>query len=85
MAMLAAWAVPDLQHRRHGNETDSDMLGVAVIAAALLLLPVAVPEADPVANAAGALAGFVLGLWIRYGSSTSPHAPEHPPRVLDRA
>jgi membrane associated rhomboid family serine protease len=62
LAMLAAWAVPDLQQRRHGNETDSDMLGVAVIAGALLLLPVAVPEADPIANAAGAVVGLVLGL-----------------------
>jgi membrane associated rhomboid family serine protease len=62
MAILAAWAVPDLQQRRHGEETDSDMLGVAVIAATLLLLPLAVPEADPVANAVGALTGLVLGL-----------------------
>ena len=62
MAMLAAWAVPDLQQRRQGNETDSDMLGVAVIAGGLLLLPVAVPQADPIANATGALVGLVLGL-----------------------
>ena len=62
LAMLSAWAVPDLQQRRQGHETDSDMLGVAVIAATLLLLPLAVPEADPIANAAGALVGLVLGL-----------------------
>ena len=38
-----------------------------------------------VGGSCGALAGFVLGLWIRYGSTTSPHAPEPPPRVLDQA
>jgi hypothetical protein len=37
------------------------MLGVAVIAAVLLLLPVAVSEADPLAGLAGVVVGFILG------------------------
>ena len=45
LALLCAWAVPSLAARRRGEDTDSDMLGVAVIAAVLLLLPVAVREA----------------------------------------
>jgi membrane associated rhomboid family serine protease len=61
LAMLGAWVVPDLQERRHG-ETDSDLIGVAVIAAVLLLLPLAVPSANPIAGVAGGLIGLVLGL-----------------------
>jgi membrane associated rhomboid family serine protease len=61
LALLCAWAVPDLSARRRGEETDSDMLGVAVIAGVLLLLPVAVPEADPLAGLAGVVVGFALG------------------------
>jgi membrane associated rhomboid family serine protease len=61
LALLCAWAVPDLQQRRGGEDTDSDLLGVAVIAAALFLLPLAVEEADPLAGLTGALAGLALG------------------------
>lgn len=62
LALLCAWAIPDLQARRAGEETDSDMLGVAAFAAVLLLLPVAVPEADPLAGLGGAVVGLVLGV-----------------------
>jgi membrane associated rhomboid family serine protease len=61
LAMLGAWVVPDLQERRHG-ETDSDLIGVVVIAAVLLLLPVAVREANPIVAAAGGVIGLVLGM-----------------------
>jgi membrane associated rhomboid family serine protease len=62
LALLCAWAVPDLQDQRRRIETDADMLGVAAIAAVLLLLPVAVKIADPIAGAAGAIVGFAVGL-----------------------
>jgi membrane associated rhomboid family serine protease len=62
LALLCAWSVPDLRARRRGEDTDSDLLGVAVIAGVLLLLPVAVPEADPLAGLAGVIVGFVCGL-----------------------
>jgi membrane associated rhomboid family serine protease len=62
LALLCAWVVPDLQDQRRRIETDADMLGVAVIAAVLLLLPVAVKIADPIAGAAGAIVGFAVGL-----------------------
>ena len=61
LGLLCAWAVPDLAARRRGEETDSDMLGVAVIAGVLLLLPVAVPEADPLAGLGGVVVGFAIG------------------------
>jgi membrane associated rhomboid family serine protease len=61
LALLCAWAVPDLAARRRGEDTESDLLGVAVIAAVLLLLPIAVREADPLAGLAGVVVGFVVG------------------------
>jgi membrane associated rhomboid family serine protease len=64
LALLCAWAVPDLLARRAGEDTESDLLGVAFIAGVLLLMPLAVPEADPVAGVAGGLIGAVLGLLV---------------------
>jgi len=62
LALLAAWAVPDLQARRRGEETDSDLLGVAVIAIVVALMPLAAPEASWLAALGGAVAGLVLGV-----------------------
>lgn len=64
LGLLAAWAVPDLLRRRAGEETDSDLLGVGVIAAVLLALPLAIADADAVAGVAGLLIGAVLGLGL---------------------
>jgi len=61
LAMLGAWVVPDLRERRHG-ETDSDLIGVAVIAAVLLLLPLAVRDANPIVGVAGGVIGLILGV-----------------------
>ncbi|MFL5820259.1 MAG: rhomboid family intramembrane serine protease [Solirubrobacteraceae bacterium] len=62
LALLGAWVVPDLQERHRDGETDSDLIGVAVIAAVLLLLPFAVPDANPIVGLAGGLIGLILGL-----------------------
>jgi membrane associated rhomboid family serine protease len=62
LALIAAWAVPDLRERRQGEDTDSDLTGVAVIAAVLLLMPLASPSASPIAGAAGGVIGLLLGL-----------------------
>ena len=64
LALLAAWTMRDLLHRRRGDpdDDDADMLGVLAIAAVLLLLPLAIEEADALAGVAGGLAGVVLGL-----------------------
>lgn len=63
LAMLGAWVVPDLRQRRRGGESDSDLIGVAVIAVVLLLLPLATQgEANPVAGPAGGVIGLLLGL-----------------------
>jgi len=61
LALLVAWAIPDLRDARRGREVDGDLLGVAVIALVLLLLPLAVETADALAGATGILAGAALG------------------------
>ena len=62
VAMLCAWAVPDLLALRAKQDYEGDLLGVAVIAAVLLLLPLAVPGASWIADGVGVVAGFAVGL-----------------------
>jgi membrane associated rhomboid family serine protease len=61
LALLVAWAIPDLRDARRGREVDGDLLGAAVFGVVLLLLPVAVDWADPLAGATGLAAGGALG------------------------
>src|SRR4051812_13520173 len=61
LALLAAWATPDLLERRGEGETESDLLGAGVIAAVLALMPLAAEEADWLVGAGGAVAGLACG------------------------
>jgi membrane associated rhomboid family serine protease len=60
LGLLTAWLVDDRLAARRGEERGNDMLGVYVAAAVLVLLSVAVEEANIAAAAGGALAGAVL-------------------------
>ena len=62
LALLCAWAMRDLLGRRRGEEDEADMLGVAVWVTVLLLIPLATPEAHPLAGFGGAAVGVLLGL-----------------------
>lgn len=62
LALVAAWAVPDLLDLRKGREIEGDLLGAATFAVVLLLLPVAVETADALAGATGLLVGLLVGL-----------------------
>lgn len=62
LALLAAWALPELRAVRRGEEIEGDLLGAAVFAIVLLLLPVAVELADPLAGLTGLAVGALLGL-----------------------
>jgi membrane associated rhomboid family serine protease len=62
LALLGAWVVPDLLELRRGGEIDGDLIGVAVIAAVLLLIPLPVDDADWLAGAAGLGIGLALGM-----------------------
>jgi hypothetical protein len=62
LALLCAWIVPDLLARRSGQHYDGDLLGAGVIALVLLAMPIARPEASPVAGGFGVLTGYLGGL-----------------------
>ncbi len=61
LALLCAWAVPDLLTLRHGEEVEGDLLGAAVLAAVVALMPLALPEASWISDGVGVLAGLMIG------------------------
>jgi membrane associated rhomboid family serine protease len=68
LALLCAWAIPDLISLRRGEEIDGDLLGTAVIAVVVALMPLVVPGngglpgASWVSDAVGVLGGFAVGV-----------------------
>ncbi|MGI8805980.1 MAG: rhomboid family intramembrane serine protease [Thermoleophilaceae bacterium] len=64
LGLLCAWLVDDRRALRRGDDRETDMLGVYVIAAALVLLSVVEPDASIVAAAGGAAAGSACGLLL---------------------
>ena len=68
LAFIAVWSVPDLRRARRGQEYDSDLLGVAVMALVVAMMPLAVPTASVIAAYAGLIGGALVGLPLsRYG------------------
>ena len=61
LGLLCAWLVDDRRAARRGAERENDLLGAIVIAAVLVLLSLAVEEANIAAAAGGAVAGTLLG------------------------
>jgi len=64
LALLCAWAVPDLLARRSRRDYNGDLLGTGVIALVLLAMPLARPEANPIAGGVGVLTGYLGGLGL---------------------
>jgi membrane associated rhomboid family serine protease len=62
LALLAAWAVPDVEAARSGEYHEGDLLGTGAIAALLLAIPFARPEASWLAGAVGGVVGVLVGL-----------------------
>jgi membrane associated rhomboid family serine protease len=62
LALVVAWAVPDLLRLRSGEDIDGDLIGTVAIAAAVALMPLAAPSASWVADAVGAVVGLAVGL-----------------------
>jgi membrane associated rhomboid family serine protease len=61
LAMVCAWATPDLLALRRGEEVEGDLLGAAAIAIAVALMPLADIYANWVADAVGVIVGFAIG------------------------
>jgi membrane associated rhomboid family serine protease len=64
LALLAAWAAPELEAARAGSYREGDLLGAGVLAALLLALPFARPEASWMAGVSGGLLGLAVGLGL---------------------
>jgi membrane associated rhomboid family serine protease len=61
LGMIAAWALPDVLRARRGIEHDGDLIGTAVIAVVVALMPVVVYGASAVAAFSGLLLGLAAG------------------------
>ena len=66
LALLCAWAVPDLMARRARHDYSGDLLGTGVIALVLLVMPLVRPEARAVDGGVGVLAGYLGGLAMQH-------------------
>jgi hypothetical protein len=64
LALLAAWAVPDLRAARSGGYYEGELIGVGAIAALLLAMPFArgFSELSWLAGVVGAALGLLVGL-----------------------
>jgi membrane associated rhomboid family serine protease len=64
LGLLCAWLVDDRRAAARGEDRETDLIGVKVFLAVLLLLPLAILEASAVAGITGALVGALLGLLL---------------------
>jgi membrane associated rhomboid family serine protease len=62
LGLLCAWVVPDLVARTRGDDYESDLLGVAVLALVVLVMPLATTQASAIAGFAGGAIGMIGGL-----------------------
>ena len=61
LGLIGVWVVAPVLETRRGEQPDADLIGAAVCAAVLLLMPLAVVEASPTAGAAGLILGLLIG------------------------
>lgn len=64
LALLAAWAAPDLRDARGGQYYEGDLLGAGALAALLLAIPFARFEASWLAGVVGGAIGLLVGLGL---------------------
>jgi membrane associated rhomboid family serine protease len=70
LALLAAWAAPDLRAARAGDYYEGDLLGAGVLAALILAMPWARFEASWLAGVVGAAIGLLFGLGLARAEHT---------------
>ncbi len=73
LALLGAWAAPDLRAARAGDYYEGDLLGAAALAALLLAMPfvLRLPEASWLAGVTGGVLGLLVGAGLQRGESAS--------------
>lgn len=64
LALLTAWAVPDLMRLVRKQDFDGDLIGTGVLAAVIALMHLATTDASWVAAGVGTAAGLVLGFML---------------------
>jgi membrane associated rhomboid family serine protease len=64
LALLCAWAVPDLLDLRAGEEIEGDLIGAGVLAIVVALMPLVGAGASWVADGVGVLVGLTFGLGL---------------------
>jgi membrane associated rhomboid family serine protease len=69
LALLGAWAAPNIVAARAGDYYEGDLLGTAMIAAVLLAMPYARPEVSWIAGVVGGLFGLTVGLGLNRARS----------------
>ena len=62
LALVVAWAIPDVLALRRGEEIEGDLLGALAIGLAVALMPLVVVTASWIPEIAGVLGGIVIGL-----------------------
>jgi membrane associated rhomboid family serine protease len=65
LALLAAWAAPDLRAARSGDYYEGDLLGAGALAALLLAVPFVRPEVSWLAGVTGGVLGMLVGLGLQ--------------------
>ncbi|HEV2980312.1 MAG TPA: rhomboid family intramembrane serine protease [Solirubrobacteraceae bacterium] len=74
LALLAAWAAPDLRAARDGTYYEGDLLGAGALAALLLAIPFVLPRPGPswLAGVTGGAIGLLFGLGTARLGPTEP-------------
>lgn len=62
LALVIAWAIPDLLALRRGEDVDADLLGALAIAVAVALMPLVVSDSAWIADVVGVIGGVAIGL-----------------------
>ena len=62
LALLCAWAIPDLLSLRRREDIDGDIIGTAAIGVAVALMPLVATGASWISDAVGVVGGVAIGL-----------------------
>jgi membrane associated rhomboid family serine protease len=61
LALLIAWAIPDLISLREHEEVEGDLIGTAAVGIVVALMPLVITDASWISDGVGALGGIAVG------------------------